>query len=158
MIRIISVVVLLVLLALTACQPAGPAALTANDKTAIASAAQAWMEAANAADWESLAAMYSEDAVFMPPNQPTVEGRANILAWFEAFPPINNISLKQVDVDGVGDLAYVRGTYSITMTPEEGMGSITDTGKYIEIRRRQTDGSWLIVRDIYNSDLSASQE
>ena len=30
---------------------------------------------------------------------------------------------------------------------------IQDHGKFIEIRRKQPDGSWLISRDIFNSDL-----
>ena len=30
---------------------------------------------------------------------------------------------------------------------------INDTGKYIEIWRKQADGSWRVIRDIFNSDL-----
>jgi ketosteroid isomerase-like protein len=131
MIRNIGVVGLLLLMVLTACQPAGSGSLTAKDKAAIEADAQNWMEAANAADWESLAEKYSENAIFMPPNQPAVEGRANILAWFESFPPINTINLKPVEVDGVGNLAYVRGTYTVTFTPEDAE-PVTDSGKYMK--------------------------
>jgi ketosteroid isomerase-like protein len=28
-----------------------------------------------------------------------------------------------------------------------------DSGKYIEIWRKQSDGTWKLVRDIFNSDL-----
>ena len=32
-------------------------------------------------------------------------------------------------------------------------GPIPDHGKYIEIWRRQSDGSWKVALDIFNSDL-----
>ena len=51
------------------------------------------------------------------------------------------------------DLAYVLGTYTMTIVPPGAPGPIEDSGKYIEIRRRQPDGSWLISTDIFNSDL-----
>lgn len=156
MIRISSVIVLVILISLIACQPSGPAALTDADKAAIEASSQAWMESAQANDWSTLATKYSEDAVFMPPNQPAVEGRDNIQAWFEALPPVSAMEIKTVDIDGNGDLAYVQGTYIMTVAPE-GLEPVTDTGKFIEIRRKQADGSWLLIRDIFNSDLPVSK-
>jgi ketosteroid isomerase-like protein len=32
-------------------------------------------------------------------------------------------------------------------------GSVSDTGKYVEIWRKEPDGSWLIDQVIWNSDL-----
>jgi len=40
----------------------------------------------------------------------------------------------------------------MTMTPE-GSDPIDDTGKYLEIWKKQADGGWKVVRDIFNSDL-----
>jgi ketosteroid isomerase-like protein len=56
-----------------------------------------------------------------------------------------------VDVDGHGELAYTRGTYSLTMQPA-GAAPMSDTGKFVEVWRKQPDGSWKIKWDIYNSD------
>ena len=89
----------------------------------------------------------------MPPNQPMVQGSEAILAWMEAFPPLTEFDLIAVEIDGYGDLAYVRGTGTMTMTPEGAPEPIKDTVKFIEIRRKQDDGSWLIAIDIFNSDL-----
>ena len=58
-----------------------------------------------------------------------------------------------VIVDGRDDLAYVVGTYTMTIVPPGAPGPINDSGKYVEIRRKQSDGSWLIAVDIFNSDL-----
>jgi len=156
MIRMINVIVLLALLSLLGCQPAGPAAISNEDKAAIEASSQAWLDAALAADWSGLAANYAEDAVFMPPNQPSVEGRDNIRTWFETLPPVSAMEFEMVDISGVGDLAYVYATYTMTMTPE-GSEPVNDSGKFVEIRRKQADGSWLITRDIFNSDVSLSE-
>lgn len=152
MIRISSVIVFVILISLIGCQPSGPPALTDADKAAIEASSQAWLEAARAGDWSGLAAKYAEDAVFMPPNEPTIEGRDNIQAWFEALPPVSAMEFETVKIDGIGDLSYKHGTYTMTTTPE-GVEPVNDSGKFIEIRRKQADGSWLITRDIFNSDL-----
>jgi len=126
--------------------------LLSEDIAAIKAVSKSFVEAVNSNDWVSLITTYSEHTVLMPPNSPEVEGRANILAFFEAFPPTSDFSLEIVEIEGRGDMAYVRGTYTMTFTPEEG-NSITDSGKYLEIRRKQADGSWLLSRDMFNSDI-----
>ena len=143
----------LTLVSFVACQPPGPAELSEEDIAAIEASAQAWLDAVRASDWPAVAAMYTDDAVFMPPNEPAVVGRDSILAWFEAFPPIGDVDIEVVEIDGRGELVYVRGTYELTITPE-GLGPIADSGKWLEIRRKQADGSWPLSRDIFNSDLA----
>ena len=55
-----------------------------------------------------------------------------------------------VDVDGYGDLAYARGIYSLSFLAE--VDTVTVDGKWVQIFRKQPDGSWLIALDIWNSD------
>ena len=146
----------LVLVSLAACQPPGPAALSEEDIAAIEVTSEAFLKAVLASDWTAVAATYTDDAVLMPPNGPAVEGRANIQTFFESFPPLNEFNLSNVETTGRGDLAYVRGTYKMTIAPE-GRDKFDDSGKYLEIRRKQADGSWLIARDMFSSDLPLSQ-
>jgi uncharacterized protein (TIGR02246 family) len=113
----------------------------------------AYVQGINSKDWAAVTVLYTEDAILMPPNQPLVQGREAILVWAEAFPPLTEFDLTLVEIDGYGDLAYVRGMGTMTMTPESAPEPIKDTVKYIEIRRKQDDGSWLIAIDIMNSDL-----
>ena len=54
--------------------------------------------------------------------------------------------------DGHDDLAYVRGTYTMTLQPEGAPNAIEDTGKFLDIRKKQPDGSWVWTVDMYSSD------
>lgn len=154
--RISPVAACVVLLVMAACQPPGPATLSQEDIAGIEATSQAWMEAVSAGDWAALSATYTEDAVLLPPNEPAVPGRSDIEAWFEALPPVSDFNLETVEIEGLGDVAFVRGSYTLTMTPE-GMDAVADTGKYLEVWRKQADGSWLIYRDIFSSNLAAAQ-
>ena len=117
---------------------------------------QTFVKAALAKDWATLAALYIDDAVLNPPHEPAVKGRTAIREWFEKFPPLTDFKASNVKVEGGDDLAYVLGTYTMTIAPPEAPGAINDSGKYVEVRRRQPDGRWLIAVDIFNSDLPAS--
>ncbi len=154
--RISPVAACVALLVMAACQPPGPATLSEEDIAGMEATSQAWVEAVNAGDWAAVGATYTEDAVLLPPNEPAVQGRSDIQAWFEALPPVSEIIDEVEEIDGVGDLAFIRGSYTLTMTPE-GMDAVADTGKYLSVRRKQADGSWLLSRDIFSSNLAAAQ-
>lgn len=158
-----SVFALILLLCFTfSCKPAEEAAeeavavvatLSDEDVAAIKASTEAFVQATNSKDWAAVAAMYTEGAVFMPPNQPIVQGREAIQAWMEAFPTLTEFNLIDVEIDGCGDLAFSRQTLSITIAPEGAPEPIKDEGKTLLILRKQSDGSWLIAIDIFNSDL-----
>ncbi len=129
-----------------------PAGLSEADRTAIRQADENDMKLMNAKDWKGDSALYAEDAVLLPPNQAAVQGRASIQAWMEAFPPFSNFQEQSLEIEGQGDLAYDRGTYSMTVTLP-GAAPIEDRGKYLTIWRKQADGSWMVHRGTFNSDL-----
>jgi ketosteroid isomerase-like protein len=57
-------------------------------------------------------------------------------------------------VEGRGDLAYAVGTYRATLTPKKtgGKPMPTEEGKYVEVLKKQADGSWKIVYDMWSSN------
>jgi uncharacterized protein (TIGR02246 family) len=116
---------------------------------------EAFVKAALARNWAAVAGLYVDDAVLNPPNNPSVKGRAAIKAWLENFPPLTSFKTTNLKVDGQGDLAYVLGVYSMTIAPPGAPAPINDTGKYVEIRRKQPDGKWLIAVDMFSSDVPA---
>jgi uncharacterized protein (TIGR02246 family) len=100
-----------------------------------------------------VAALYTENATLMPPNHGIVRGRAEIRTFVKNFPPLSHFTAPPIEIDGRGDLAYVRGTYQLVFVPSGGRANAEDHGKFLEILRRQPDGRWLIAVDIYNSDV-----
>jgi len=141
------------LAAALACRPAPPAGLSDADRTALRAATDSFVQRVRRADWPAAAKLFGQTAVFMPMQQRAVTGQANIEAWMKAFPPISAFDVKVVSVDGGEDIAYIAGIYIMTITPPGGK-PIVDTGKYLTVSRRQPDGSWPIVADIFNSDLA----
>lgn len=137
-------------LVLTACSTA-PAGLTAEDEAAIESLHNVYTQLLLARDFDALEALYTENTVLMSSNMPALEGIQTVRAWWEGYPEITAMKLTTLEVDGRGDLAYVRGMYEMTFVVEG--ASVSDTGKFIEILRKQEDGSWLTAVDIFNSDL-----
>jgi ketosteroid isomerase-like protein len=96
---------------------------------------------------------YTADAIVLPPNGEAIRGREALLAFNESFPPYESLQFSHVEMDGAGDMAYVYGTYTMVMAAAEGEEPAEDHGKYIEIWKRQADGSWKVALDIFNSDL-----
>jgi ketosteroid isomerase-like protein len=127
-------------------------ALSAKDTAAIRSASEQFSRFLLAQDFDALVQLYTDDGVFMPPHQPAVNGRSALRSWMAAFPKVTQFALEIGEIDGREDLAYVRGRYSMTLHPDGAPGPVDDVGKYIEIRKKQPDGSWLMAADIFNSD------
>ena len=140
-----------------ACQPAAtPAGLAEADRMAIQKATEDAQAHFNAqpADFRAHAnGFYTTDAVFMPPNLAEIKGSDNIGNWMASYPSISNTKFTIVDLDGSGDVAFVHGTYEMDVTPPGMTVAMHDRGKYLEAWKKQPDGSWRVVRDIFNSDL-----
>ena len=54
-------------------------------------------------------------------------------------------------------MAYVRGR-SCVFIPDGSGGFGVDVGKFLEIRKQQSNGQWLIEADTFNSDLGAGAD
>jgi len=106
-------------------------------------------------DAAGVAALYTEDAMLFPPNEGMVRGRSAIQQFIARFPKITAFETRLVEVEGKSDLAYTRGTYEVTLMPEGAKTPAKDSGKFIEIRKKQPDGSWLLARDFWNSNQAA---
>lgn len=127
--------------------------LPQTDVRKIDEATQTAMKAALDKDFATWAGLFLDDAVVNPPNEPAVKGRAAIRAWLEKFPPITEFKLNNVKMEGREDLAYVLGTYTMTIAPPGAPGPVKDSGKFVTVLRRQADGQWLVAVDMFSSDL-----
>jgi ketosteroid isomerase-like protein len=121
---------------------------------------EAYNAAMNAGDAEAMGMLYAVDAVSMPPNASSLVGRAAIVADAAADFTIMTANLSS-NTEGhylMGDMAVDWGTYLFTGTFEDSDSTVTDEGKYVAIWKLQPDGSWQIVRDIWNSNTPLAME
>jgi uncharacterized protein (TIGR02246 family) len=130
--------------------------LSQTDLRKIDEATQTAMKAALAQDFATWAALFLDDAVVNPPNEPAVRGRAAIRAWLEKFPPMTEFKLNNVKVEGCEDLSYVLASYTMTIVRPGAPGPVKDSGKFVTVLRRQPDGRWLVAVDMFSSDLPAA--
>jgi|SRR5882672_5556575 len=113
-----------------------------------------WAQVASeGVDVERIVSYWSDDAVVIPQGQPVAEGKAAIRAFVKeslAIPgfKVNWVS-DQVAFSPDGKLAYMRGTNSMTM-PGAGSTPFTIQGRALTVWRRESDGSWRCVVDIWN--------
>ena len=137
-------------------QEAGP--LSDEDVAAIRAANDAWIQAFRDNDDAALVALYSDDAVIMPPNESVIEGHAAIQAYYDADAvTVTEHSESILEIDGRDGIAYIRGTSSTVRMGEDGE-PVTVSDKYLVILRRQADGSWLFTHEIWNSPLPLAEE
>ena len=158
--RASTVAALIAVAALVACRRPVPAAehLSAEDATAVRSVDAAFMTGANTSDAAKLASLYTADAVLLAPGMPPQIGPEAIGKAFGAMmvEAIPHLAIKATHVDGEGDLAYLLGEYRLTWTPKKaGAAAIpAEQGHYLEVLRRQSDGTWKMVANMYNTDAS----
>jgi len=159
--QLISLLVLVALL-LSACQPitAQPQPMAPpSDEEVMAAVNAIWDEyeaSVVASDPDRWIAQWTDDGVQMPPDEPFVEGKENILARVGVVmqvAPADEFVITPLEIQSAGDWAYSRGVYTVTFTfAETGEQGFID-GKFMTILQRQPDGSWKIYRDIYNSNV-----
>jgi uncharacterized protein (TIGR02246 family) len=114
--------------------------------------------AENTGNPSEIADMLAEDAVIMVPNQPVQEGKAacatfvadvmaGLLKRFD-----RRIDYLSAEVRVIGDCGFDRGSFTFTVAPRSGGETSRETGKYLFLYWRATDGSWKIARAIVNLD------
>jgi ketosteroid isomerase-like protein len=107
----------------------------------------------NVGDMEKLVSLnYAEEAVSFPFDQPMLRGKAEILSWFkkEAEPKTFQLDYVAENVHVEGDLAYMYGTASGTVTPKATGEPLGVKTKWMAVFKRQVDGSWKVVADSYH--------
>jgi len=113
----------------------------------------AHVAALNAGDAEAWAAQFTDDGVQMPPNAPVNVGRTMIGSWSQHF--LNQFrvqfSLAVDEVRVLGEWAFERGGYTISLDPKAGGPAMQDIGKYITVYQRKAGDTWRMARDIWNS-------
>lgn len=120
-----------------------------EERAEILAADRRWAESIS--NLETFASCLAAEANFYAPGAPAYRGAEAFTRAFGELSKIPGFSLTWVAdkaaVSNGGDLGYSTGAYSATF------GETTDKGKYVTIWRKQADGAWKVVEDMFNSDL-----
>jgi ketosteroid isomerase-like protein len=107
----------------------------------------------NANQADSVAALFMEDGILMPPNAPAVVGRAAIRDYLAGnpMPAGSNIAFTVTDVDANGSMMVERGTTLFTMPAAGKTPAVNMPGKYL-VHWQKVNGTWLQVATIWSDD------
>ena len=144
------------LLLVVAC--AGPQAApdTAADRAAIDAGHEAFVAGMRKTDCTALLALLTPDAVVTPPNALEATGIEGVRSWCEpTFAQVKSkaLAITNRDVTLSGDWGIEHGNFDWTVVPVAGGGDVRELGRFVGIWQRQSDGSWKLARDIWNSEL-----
>ena len=127
-------------------------------ENSIREADQQWLKVFAAKDVDKSVAFCVDDASILSPNTPIATGKEAIRNLFSGFFAIPNLKISwqpnRVEVAKSGEPGYTSGSYQMTFNDSAGK-EMAETGKYVTVWRKQTNGGWKVVLDIFNSDAAA---
>jgi ketosteroid isomerase-like protein len=116
---------------------------------------EAWSDSSVKRDADLLASFYAEDATLYPPSDVVFSGRpAAKKYWAAAFADTTyTLSWKTTSAEASkdGDLGFTAGTYDESYKGSDGK-MVKNTGKYVCVWKRDKDGKWKAIHDIWNQD------
>ena len=129
-----------------------------GDTDSVKKVIENYAKACNTGDFDLWMSLWADDGVQMPPNTPMRVGKKQIREGmkpiFDQFNMNIEVDLKEVKVHG--DYGLTRCTYFLHITPKTGGETIPaePDGKALTIYGRQPDGSWKVLYDCFNSNVS----
>jgi uncharacterized protein (TIGR02246 family) len=112
-----------------------------------------YVAAAHAGDFERWMELWIDDGIQMPPDVPRRVGKAVIRSEMEptfSLFDMSNMVIETEEVRILGDLAYSHGTYTFDMTPKTGGETKSISGKFLDVLKKQVDGTWKMAIDCHN--------
>lgn len=126
-----------------------------SEAAAIMKADSAWDRVSEAKSAEGWLNYYADDAIMMPPGEKICKDKASREASIKSMFAIPGVSLRfqstKAEVAKSGDLGYSAGVYQMSSKDAKG-NDYHETGKYNEVWKKQADGKWKCIVDIWNAD------
>jgi uncharacterized protein (TIGR02246 family) len=117
-----------------------------TDEQAIRDLIDKWMQASREGDTATVLSLMTDDVVFMTPGREPF-GKQAFAAASEAMTDVTVEGRATiVELQVLGDWAYLRNHLDLTMTPASGT-PMHRAGYTLTLLRKQPDGRWLLARD-----------
>lgn len=139
--------------------PNAPAAVDQGAEVArLMQTSREWSAVASSGDIEAIIAYWDDDAVMMAPGQPPLRGKQAIREYVEGSATIPGFGVKWEPLEGhvsiSGDLGYLVERNEFSYQDSTGT-QITEANKVVTVWKKQADGSWKNVVDMWNADPTA---
>ena len=120
-----------------------------NDVQAIRGLMETWLRATASGDLPAVLTLMSDDAVFLVPGQPPMQGKHAFADAFRSMVPMVRIEAtnENREIQVHGDIAWCWSHLSLTITPRDGGGPSRRAGHTLSILRREPAGNWVVIRD-----------
>lgn len=122
---------------------------------AIMKADSAWDKASEAKSAEGWLSYYADDAIMMPPGENVCKDKVSRETSIKNMFAVPGMSLRfqtsKVEIAKAGDMGYAVGVYQYNVKDTKGK-DYHETGKYCETWKKQSDGNWKCIVDIWNAD------
>jgi len=125
--------------------------LSSADVAAIRSAEKTLADAFEASDPTAWVDSYTEDAIFVGPGMPAVEGRDALLDLAPAV-AISSMEIVADSTIGAGDFAATQGHVNWVNGPK-GTDAPRVRRRFLMVWRRDAGGRWRIARELLNEDV-----
>jgi ketosteroid isomerase-like protein len=114
----------------------------------------AWLKVYQAKDLDKSVAFCDEQGSMLAPNAPIAVGKDAIAKLIAEDFAHDNIEwhANKVGVSRSADLGYTSGATGMTFKDASGK-TVVYKGKYLTVWKKQTDGSWKVLYDMFNSDM-----
>lgn len=113
-----------------------------------------WSRSAATDSIEKTLSYWADDAIVMSPGQPPIKGKKAIREMVESTSKIPGFKISweplSVAVAKSGDIAYMIEQNQITVNDSLGIPH-SEFNKSVTIWRKETDGSWKNIVDMWNS-------
>jgi len=125
-----------------------------KDIVAIKQQREDYMKAQVAGDVEGCLSFWMDDGMLMPPNAPIVSGkqalRTTYTDMFKAIRVEYEVFYDVIEVsDGIG---FAKGRYRGRTVPKNGGAPTPEQGKFLEILKKQKDGTWRWAYHMWSFD------
>jgi ketosteroid isomerase-like protein len=110
-----------------------------------------WAQELHDKQLDQIIALYAPDAAFLAPSGRRFTGQTAIRGLFKTIMDTvtSNITFHSIVTESSGDLAFDSGDYSETLVPTKSGPDQHYKGDYLIVFRRQKDGKWLIVQQVW---------